>query len=282
MNKAISLVYQGSPGSFSHATALRHCGEHHIFQGKKTFAEVFETLEKGEATYGIVPIENSLIGSIYENYDLLGKSNLSIVKEMKTRVELALIALPDVDIDQITTVFSHTKALEQCRRFFKKYFHLQATVHTDTGGAVAEVKKRNDSSLGAIASTFAAQLYGLTVIQEHLEDDLENYTRFVLLSRKNISKISDIEFKKNHKCSVSFYLEHKEGALASVLELLAMQGVNLTKIESRPIQGRAFEYLFYIDFQMPLDQERQEEMTVIEALQRCVKNLNVLGIYECY
>ena len=196
MKNTTSLVYQGSPGSFSHVTALRHCGEHHVFQGKKTFAEVFETLEKEEATYGIVPIENSLIGSIYENYDLLGRSNLSIVKEMKTRVELALIALPGVDIDQIRTVFSHTKALEQCRQFFKKYPHLQATVYHDTGGAVAEIKKRNDPSLGAIASTFAAQLHELTVLQEHLEDDLENYTRFVLLARKQSSNFTDIQFKK--------------------------------------------------------------------------------------
>jgi prephenate dehydratase len=133
MKNAKPLVYQGSPGSFSHLTALRHYGEEYVFQGKKTFAEVFEALEKGEATYGMVPIENSLIGSIYENYDLLGKSELSIVKEMRTRVELSLIALPGVSIDQITTVFSHTKALEQCRHFFKKYPHLQATVHTDTG-----------------------------------------------------------------------------------------------------------------------------------------------------
>ncbi|MCF7729605.1 MAG: hypothetical protein K9M81_04465 [Chthoniobacterales bacterium] len=119
MKNSNSIVYQGSPGSFSHLTALDHCSSYLILEGRKTFSEVFEALEKGEARYGIIPIENSLIGSIYENYDLLGKSSLSIIREIKRRIELSLITLPGVSIDQIKKVFSHPKALEQCRFFFK-------------------------------------------------------------------------------------------------------------------------------------------------------------------
>jgi prephenate dehydratase len=140
------------------------------------------------------------------------------------------------------------------------------------------VKKRNDPSLGAIASTFAAQLYELPVLKEHLEDDLENYTRFVLLSRE---KTSGISIKGSQKCSISFNLEHQKGALVSVLEALSNQGVNLTKIESRPIFGKAFEYLFYLDFQIPLGTTTWNAHPLLEDLQQRVKNLHLLGIYEC-
>jgi prephenate dehydratase len=152
--------------------------------------------------------------------------------------------------------------------------------YPDTGGAVAEVKKRNDPSLGAIASPLAAQLHGMNILKEQLEDDLENYTRFVLLTRKQSSNFTDFQLKKNHKCSVSFHLEHKAGALAAVLAILARQGVNLMKIESRPIQGRAFEYLFYLDFQISADQ-RHRGGAIVEALEASVSNLNVFGFYEC-
>jgi prephenate dehydratase len=278
MKNSNSIVYQGAPGSFSHLTALHHCRSYPVLDGKKTFLEVFEALQKREAQYGIIPIENSLIGSIYENYDLLGKSSLSIIREIKTRIELSLIALPGASIDQIKTVFSHPKALEQCHIFFQKYPHIQAVIHYDTGGAVEKIKRGEDPSCAAIASSLAAKYYGLNVLKFQLEDDLENYTRFVLLS---VEKSSPGFMENHHKCSISFNLEHRKGALVSVLEALSNQGVNLTKIESRPIFGKAFEYFFYLDFQIPLETTTWNAHPLLEDLQQRVKNLHLLGIYEC-
>lgn len=268
-----TIAYQGVCGAYSYLAALTEFGKDNMFVGLPTFREVFEHVASGQADCAVLPIENSVIGSIYEIYDLLDEFDVNIVSERFSRIEHCLVALPHANLSHIRRVLSHVKALEQCSRFFREHPAIESVIHMDTAGAAAEVAAKADLSCAAIASAATAPLYGLTILQKGIEDDPKNYTRFVTIVRKGTDD------RGVDKCSLQFQVEHRPGSLVSVLQMLAQQGVNLTKIESRPIRGRPFEYVFYIDFEF-LGQRRCDIEAALQKLTLHVQRLRVLGWYR--
>ncbi len=235
------IVYQGIKGSFSYLTAVKQWGEEHRLTGMNGFREVFEAVAEDRADLALIPIENSLAGSIYENYDGLIRYDLSIIGEAYTKIEHCLLGYGE--IASLKKVFSHPKALEQCGVFLRAHPWISPVLHTDTAGAAADVARWGDPSLGAIASRESAELYGLQVLRANVEDEPNNYTRFLFVAK------SPSTAAPANKCSLSFTLEHTPGKLAEVLEHLSRQGANLTKIESRPLKTKPFEYVFYLDIE---------------------------------
>lgn len=268
-----TIAYQGMEGSFSHLTAMQEFGSHHKFLGQETFRDVFLSLEKGHAEYAVLPIENSLVGSIYENYDFLNQYDTCMISEHFTRIEHCLLALPDGNIKQIKKVLSHPKALEQCLRFFQDHPWVQPIIHTDTAAAAAEIKQRKDPEYAAIASAGAGRMYDLLVLERGIEDDPQNYTRFVTLTKKSGDCLG------GNKCSLIAMLSHIPGTLADFLALFAEQGINLTKIESRPLRGIPFEYIFYIDIEFTGKSKDQAEQMLF-CISRRAKKLKILGFYK--
>lgn len=274
-----TIAYQGVRGAFSHMTALKEFGEKNTFKGAHTFKEVFEMVESGKADYAVIPIENSLIGSIYENYDLLNSYEMQIVGEHYTKIEQCLLAVPtpyekkERRLKEIQRVLSHPKALEQCSHFFQRHPWIEAVVYMDTAAAAAEVASKGDLSLGAIASAHAAALYGLEILKKAVEDDPKNYTRFVTITKKELyDDLID-------KCSLLLQLKHIPGTLAEMLKQCADRELNLMKIESRPLRGAPFEYLFYIDLEFTRGKQEAVERLVKEMCCR-VQKLKILGFYK--
>jgi prephenate dehydratase len=253
------IVYQGTKGSFSWLTAQRLFPNAEI-RGMTTFREAFEAVEKGEAEFALLPIENTLAGTIYETLDLLNAGSLQIIGEAKTTIEHNLLGLAGAD--QLTQVLSHPKALAQCTKFFQEHPLIESVPYFDTAGAAEEVARRNDPACAAIASSAAAEMYGLEVLKPNIHDNAENYTRFFLLSKK------PAEGKKSSLC---FTLDHRAGSLAEVLSWLASHNVNLTYLVSRPLIGKPFEYLFYVEL---------ESTFPVEELRKRTNSLKVLGTYD--
>ncbi len=260
-----TIAYQGVEGAFSHMTALKAFGEGHNYLGLPTFKAVFEHIETGAADYAVIPIENSLIGSICENYDLLNAFDMQIIGEHYTKIEQCLLGVQK-DLKGIKKVLSHPKALDQCRNFFERHPWMEAVVFIDTAAAAQEIASLGDPSLAAIASASAQRLYGLEMIEKGIEDDPRNYTRFVTLAKKaEPGELAD-------KCSLLLQLNHVPGALAEILNPFAEAGINLTRLESRPLKGSPFEYLFYLDFEF-----RGIE---IEKVLEKLKKHKLLGLYQ--
>jgi prephenate dehydratase len=265
-----TITYQGIKGAFSYLTAVNAFGKDNHYLPSKTFNDAFENISTGKADFGMIPIENSLIGSIYENYDLLNSYDLKIVGEHFTRIEHCLMTLPGNSMEQIKKVLSHPKALEQCKGFFQKHPHIEAIVHEDTAAAAAEIAAFKHSEYGAIASASAAEIYGLQILKRGIEDDSSNYTRFVTVTKRpNFDKQAD-------KCSLMVQLEHTPGSLAKAL--VQFEGLNLTKIESRPIRGKPFNYLFYVDFEFIGHRQREIENMLKKFTN--VQKLTVFGFYK--
>src|SRR3989344_1134084 len=212
-----TIAYQGVEGSYSHMTAIRLFGPACTVLGLPHFIDVFQAVENEEADLALLPIENTLVGPIYEVLDLLGDSKLQIQKETKTRIEHCLLTLPEANLEQIEKVYSHPKALGQCLKFFRKYPFLSQEVYVDTAAAASFVAKKKDPTIAAIASKSAATLHGLKVALHNLEDNPENYTRFILLGK---------EAAEGKKCLLRFTLNHQPGTLALILNMIAQEGVN--------------------------------------------------------
>jgi len=270
-----AVACYGAEGSFSHIAALQYFGEGASIIGTGRFTDIFELVASGRATFGILPIENSLAGSIYENFDNLTRSNLRIIGEHLVRIEHALLVKklegvsPEDRIRQIRKVLSHQKAIEQCLNFFSDHPWIEGTVAGDTAGAAKQVATSPDTTLAAIASTEAASLYGLQVLRHSIEDDPKNYTRFVVIAREmGEPELCD-------KCSISFGVPHAPGTLLKVLQILSKDNANMTKLESRPVHGKPFEYLFYLDFHF--GRSRDE---ILPQLRTVTYDLKVLGRYR--
>lgn len=266
------ITYQGMEGAFSHITAIKQFGENCVYTRAATFRDACESVEKGEADYAVIPIENSLVGSIYENYDLLNQYDMVIVGENYTKIEHCLLTVKgNVELKTIKKVLSHPKALEQCAKFFERNPWIEAIVSANTATAASEVAKRGDPSCGAIASEQAAKIYGLEVAAQSIQDDPANYTRFITIAK------NQTDDHQADKCSLLFRLKHEPGSLASILDMVAGQGVNLTKIESRPLRGSPFEYIFYADFEFDRIQEIKKLLTIIE---KKVQLFKMMGFYK--
>jgi chorismate mutase / prephenate dehydratase len=265
------VAYQGTQASFSEIAIDRFFGNDAIAIGKMTFQDVFESLERKEVELAAVPIENSLIGPIAENFDLFHRFEVTIVGELCLPIEHCLVGQHGQKIDAITKVFSHPKALAQCTSFFQEHPWIEPVVHFDTAGAAREIAQRIDPTLAAIGSRKTAEIYALDILKANLEDDRTNTTRFLFLR-----KCSTEHFNEG-KCSLLFTAKHTPGALAQVLQILAHHQLNLTQVVSRPIREKPFEYLFYVDI---LFTRNNDLKTILNLLKDKTEMLKLLGIYE--
>ena len=268
--RALRVAIQGEKGAFSHQAAIAALGPDIEVLSRATFDELFDSVVEETADRALVPIENSLHGSIHENYDRLKSRPLHIVGETQLRIRQCLIARPGSSVGMIRRVASHPVALAQCRRFFAERPQVEAVTAYDTAGAVQDLMKGGLATQGAIASRLAADLYGAQVLLDGIEDDPENYTRFLLLARE----AGPIEAAS--KTSIVFVLDNRPGALYDALGVFASRNVDLCKLESRPLRGHPWEYSFYIDV---LGDPRGVAGQAIEELGRSCRELRILGSY---
>lgn len=242
---ASSVGFLGDPGSFSETAALGILGDDCEFVSYPTFDELYRSAADGAVQYIISPLENSLVGSIQRCYDLLAASDLSIVAEIILPVSHFLIAGSDATMGTITTVESHPAALSQCERFFAGHPHLNRIAGDDTAGSVRRAVESSDPTRAAIGGRRAATIYGGKILREHIEDHSDNFTRFALLS-KNSNPNAD-----TGKISLILRLKNEPGSLHNSLRPFVRRGIDLAKIESRPIKGQPAEFNFYLDLQAP-------------------------------
>lgn len=265
------IAFQGERGAFSEEAAVQLLGEGITLVPRGSFDTMFNAINDGAAEYILAPIENSLAGSVHRSFDLLVESRLTIVGEVIIPIVHHLIGPPGATLERITTVQSHPVALAQCERFFTANPGLKRIAAEDTAGSVRQVIRAGDLSHAAIAGRRAATIYGGAILREHLEDDRENYTRFLLLSPEGArSEGAD-------KLSLVFELDHRPGALHQALAPFAKRGINLMKIESRPVHGSPWQYRFYLDLQTPGGRVGAE--SALEELGKLVVGLRVLGSY---
>jgi prephenate dehydratase len=265
------VAFQGERGAFSEEAAIRLLGEQILPVPQPTFDATFAAVDLGLADFVLSPIENSLAGSVHRAFDLLVESGLSIIGEVVIPISLNLIALPGATMEQIAAVASHPVALAQCEQFFRAHPRLKRIAAEDTAGSVREIMQAGDPTRAAIASRRAAEIYGGKILLERLEDDSENYTRFLLLSPSTNGTAPA------NKLSLVFQLPHLPGSLHRALEVFARRNINLMKIESRPVHGRPWEYRFYIDLQATSSDP--EVVAAMEELLTYAVNLKILGSY---
>ena len=267
-DKPLRVAIQGERGAFSHQAAIEALGAATEVVPRASFEELFASVLEERADRALVPIENSLHGSIHENYDRLLHSPLHIVGETQLRIRQCLVARPGSWLGQLKQVSSHPVALAQCRRFFSEHPAIEAVTAYDTAGAVRDVMRSGADDQGAIASALAAELYGGQILLDGIEDDAENYTRFLVLA----AEPGPIEAAT--KTSMVFVLDNKPGALHGAMGFFASRGIDLCKLESRPLRGKAWEYSFYLD---ALGDPRGAVGEAIEDLKGITRELRVLG-----
>jgi prephenate dehydratase len=243
-----------------------------------TFEEVFVSVQNGKCQCAVIPIENTLHGSVYENYDLLLKYDLAIRGETLVRIVHNLIALPETGFAKIRRVYSHEVALNQCRRFFEENPQIERVPFYDTAGSVKMVMEKGLKDAGAIASAAAAQIYGGKILKKSIEDNRRNYTRFFLLEKpKRGSRFAKPDAAKKFKTTLVFSTRNTPGALFRSLSAFALRDLNLTKIESRPLRGKPWEYLFYLDFL-----GHAEDPVPRKALGHLAEVADMLRVLGCY
>jgi prephenate dehydratase len=269
------VAFQGERGAFSEEAALKLLGADITLVPCATFDATFSAIRNQVADYVLAPMENSLAGSVHRSFDLLVESRLHIVGEVIIPIVHNLIGLPGASLERIASVESHPVALAQCEQFFIAHPRLKRIPAEDTAGSVREVMRAGDLARAAIASKRAAELYGAVILQAHLEDDRENYTRFFLLAPP---ASQPEELPADDKISLVFQLAHKPGALHHALEPFARRNINMMKIESRPVHGRPWQYRFYLDLQAAAN-DPEFAAALAELAQHAVE-LKVLGSYK--
>jgi len=264
----IHVSFQGERGAYSEAAAKSFFNEQIETIPKTTFAEVLESTTNENTQYSVLPVENSIEGSVGESYDLLYSTSLNATGEIYHRIEHCLIGIGN--IDEIDTVYSHPQALGQCRKFIEEH-NMKTIPAYDTAGSVKMVKKINKSNCACIASKDAAKIYEMPIIQDNIANNLNNYTRFLILSKSNCSKIG------NDKTSIIFSIKHEPGSLFRIIENFHKNNVNLTKIESRPTKENTWEYNFYVDFEGHQNDGKISEMLM--KIKQETLFMKILGSY---
>lgn len=272
---ANQIAFQGEPGAYSELAALEYFGKQAVTLPCLTFEQVFAVVENGEAVHGMLPIENSLAGSIHKNYDLLLENRLQIGGEYHLRVSHCLMARPGEQLGEIRQVRSHPQALAQCARNLQQ-IGVDSVAAWDTAGSARLLAERKEPGTAVLASRRAAEVYGLDILMEGLEDNQENYTRFVVLIENDLSG-EIVQNKGEYKTSIVFNLDHEPGTLYKALSGFALDDIDLTKIESRPIPGKPWQYMFYIDFAEHKNSSAGRR--ALDSLADIAPFLRVLGSY---
>lgn len=268
--QGIAVAFQGETGAYSEEAAFHFFGPSIQTKPCEGLDDVFKIVELGEVQFGIVPVENSLEGSISQVYDLLLDSTLRVCGEVELRVVHCLIANPGARLDLIKRVYSHPQALGQCKAFLK-HLDCELIPTYDTAGSVKMIKEKGIIDGGAVASTRTADIYGMKIIAREIEDTPHNFTRFFILSQQ------DSPPSGNDKTSIVFSTKHKPGALYESLKELAARNINLTKLESRPTRQKPWEYNFYLDFEGHREDRAPGE--ALAGLEKTSLFVKVLGSY---
>jgi len=268
--QGIEVAFQGEIGAYSEEAAFRFFGSSIQIKPCESLDGTFKVVEQGQVPFGIVPVENSVEGSISRVYDLLLDSDVKVRGEIELRITHCLIASPEARLDLIKKVYSHPQALAQCQGFLK-HLGCELIPTYDTAGSVKMIKENGITDGGAIASARAAQIYGMKVIAEEIADNPKNFTRFFVLSQQ------DSPPSGNDKTSIVFSVKHKPGALYESLKEFAVRNINLTKIESRPTKQKPWEYNFYLDFEGHREDKAPRE--ALENLKNSSIFIKVLGSY---
>lgn len=273
------VAFQGEPGAFSQQAIRQFLGASARPVPCQRFDQVFAALTARRVAAAAIPIENTLHGSILENYELLMKHDLVITAETNVRVVMNLIAPPGLRLGQVRRVFSKDVALNQCQDFFAKHPAMQQEIFYDTAGSVKMVMEQRPPGGAAIASELAAKIYGARILKREIQDDRQNYTRFFLLERAGAKpRTPKGSGKKPWKTSLVFSIRNVPGALFRALSALALRDLNLAKVESRPLRGKPWEYLFYLDFLGRQDDENVRH--ALGHLGELADYLRVLGTYR--
>jgi len=243
-----------------------------------TFPDLFQAIKNDPSIYGIVAIENTLVGSILPNYTLLKDSGLVIIGEYKLRIRHQLMTLPGQTIQDIREVRSHPMALMQCEAYFKAYPHIKLIEHEDTALAARDIRDNQERGVAAIASELAAELYDMEIIGRDIETNKRNFTRFLIVSDRARIEVDELLVQNRvNKASLVFSLHDEEGSLSKVLTILAFYNINLSKIQSLPIVGQEWEYLFYVDV---VFKNYARYLQSLDAIRPLTNKLKILGEYE--
>ncbi|MBF0431695.1 MAG: prephenate dehydratase [Fibrobacteria bacterium] len=269
----MKVAFQGEPGAYSEVAARHLFGPKCQVMPLPQFETVFKAVKNGKAQRAVIPIENSLAGSIHQNYDLLQQTGLNIISETHLRIEHVLMCGKTGSLKSIKEVLSHPQALSQCSDFINSKRSLSPIAFYDTAGAAKHIAQKSECSQAAIASIHAARLYKLKILKRNLENNHQNYTRFL-----GISRSAQSPKKGKLKTSISFApAKNETGILFKMLGIFALRDVNLLKIESRPFPDRAFEYIFYLDLEgSPSDKPVKNALLHLQEIAAMVK---VFGSY---
>src|SRR5437762_11378242 len=266
----MKIAYQGEPGAFSEAAARRIDADA-LLVPCRSFEEVFATVDGGQSSYGVLPIENSIGGSIHRNYDLLVQHELPIVAEVELAVVHHVLALPGATLAGLKRVYSHPQGLAQCDRFLRTLSGVEIIATYDTAGSAKMIAEERLTDAAAIASARAAEVFGLQPLKSSIQDYVNNTTRFIVISRTPLSSaVPD-------KTSIVFALSNEPGALFKALAVFALRGIDLTKLESRPIPDRKWEYLFYADLAAARD-----DVPCARALAHLAEFAPMVRVLGCY
>ena len=275
------IAFQGERGAYSEAATWALVGEAARERVElvplRTFDAVFQAVESGAADLGVVPVENSLAGSIHRNYDLLLEHSLYIVAEHNLRVSHCLIGHPGVSLAEINRVYSHPQALAQCEASLAKLSVGEVIAAHDTAGSVQLIKEKGWRDAAAIAGEHAAKLYGMQILLREFEDEKANSTRFLAIARDPIQPESESGWRGEAKTSLAFAGKNEPGLLFKCMSAFALRGIDLTKIESRPLRGVPWEYIFYLDFAGSLSEERCQK--ALDHLREMASFVRVFGTY---
>ena len=273
----MKIAYQGLAGAFSHIAAKKYFGDKNEFIPSQDFSDLFVSIADGVVDFAMLPVENSLAGSVIQNLDLLFKEDVWITGEIFLEIDHCLLGLNQTNFESITEVYSHEKALQQCQNFFLSNPQINKISYSNTAASAQMVSKSKRLDVAAIASREAAQIYNLQILQENIQDDEHNWTRFVAVTARN--KINPV-FDNVSKCSLAYTLpKDSPGSLYRSLEPFSKNNINLTNIESRPIAGKFFEYVFYVDFEF--DPKNASAVQVaLSDLAKLAKSLKILGVYQ--